>query len=73
MLNFYESTSKFIQNSYSKWTERDPQIIQDAVGGFLKGVGNMMDASVLTRSKNKVEKEEVRAVLLIVHSLLLRA
>ena len=61
-MNFYESTSDFMTKSYSKWTERDPQTIQDAVGGFIKGVGNMMDASVLTRSNNNLKRTDVRTV-----------
>ena len=39
-----------MDESYSQWGERDPKEIQDAYGGFLEGVANVMSSTVLKRS-----------------------
>lgn len=59
MFRFYYTGSKFIDISYSQWTERDPQHIQDAVGVFLEGAGNMVHSAVLSKSENVSEDRAV--------------
>lgn len=63
MLRFYDTASIFMEESYFKWTDRDPKAIQDAVGNFLEGVGNMMGSAVLSRSNKTSEESEVNTVL----------
>ena len=70
MLKFYESTSNFMEKTYSGWDEHDPKVIQDAFGGFLNGVGNIVDAAVFSRSDIKSEQPSVCIILLIFNNLL---
>lgn len=50
MLVFYDATSKLMEKRSTKWGDEDPRLLQDALGGFLEGVGNMVGSAVLTRS-----------------------
>ena len=52
LLKFYGNASSFIQQTYSNWGDRDPKVIQNAFGGFLGGVGNMLESVVTTRAEN---------------------
>ena len=48
-----------METTYSEWEEHDPKVVQDAFGGFLNGVGNIVDAAVVSRSNMTSEKSSV--------------
>ena len=69
MLEYYGNTSKFMTENYSKWNERDPKAIQDAIGGYLTGAGNMLNSATLTRSNITSEQASVCIILSILSKL----
>ena len=70
LLKFYGNASSFIKQTYSNWRDRDPKVIQNAFGGFLGGVGNMLESVVTTGAKNATnatigrEKSDVSCIRL---------
>ena len=60
MSTFYGKGLQFLGKSYSEWSERDPKEIQDAIGSFLKGMGNMMSSAALARSNGESQEIDVR-------------
>ena len=69
MLEYYGNTSRFMNENYSKWKERDPKAIQDAIGGYLTGAGNMLNSAALTKSDIGSKQTSVRIIFSILSEL----
>ena len=71
MLKFFDSGTKFMEESYDQWKQRDPKLVQDAMASHLEGVGNMMQSAVSSRSEAQgQEKDDVSPRLCTINGFL---
>ena len=57
MLTFYSNSVKFLEKPTSKSSREDPELVQETMSNFLKGVGSMVTSAAFTRSKEKITTE----------------
>eukprot|EP00112_Aurelia_sp_Birch-Aquarium-sp1_P002284 Seg1249.12 transcript_id=Seg1249.12/GoldUCD/mRNA.D3Y31 product="Polycystic kidney disease protein 1-like 2" protein_id=Seg1249.12/GoldUCD/D3Y31 len=56
LLKFYGNSSAFIEQTFSNWGDRDPNVIQNAFGRFLGGIGNLLESAVTSRVQNATKR-----------------